>query len=328
MQVAYVIRFADYMPRSLVTRFLVTYGNTKDSYYWRYGAFFKKGDFHLFVQMDVYRQTVTIHISDGPTRAKYTLLQELFRFFTQPNQPEEAILKKEPTFPDDSRRSSRATLPTDKKASIQLSSDGVEFATISDLEKAIGNRITKVKSTNGNYILIGPVMYQLLNEGAGTPKKIFLSYAHRDEQYKKELDTHFAALKRSGLVETWQDREIMAGEDWDKVIKEAIRQSDIVLLMLSPDFMASDYIWSTELPAAEEHGTEIIPLFIRPCDFQETQFAIYKQQGLPGYESPKTDNDTAKTRWIVSSDFPNRDEGYLKIVEGLKARLKQPGRSK
>ena len=172
-------------------------------------------------------------------------------------------------------------------------------------------------------MLISPVMHQLLGNRAQTPKKIFLSYAHKDELYKKELDTHFAALKRSGLIETWQDREIMAGEDWDKVIKEAIRQSDILLLMLSPDFMASDYIWNTELPAAKKNGTKIIPLFIRPCDFQETQFTIYKQQGLPGYEGPKTNNDTAKTRWIVSSDFPNRDEGYLKIVEGLRKSIKE-----
>lgn len=124
-------------------------------------------------------------------------------------------------------------------------------------------------------------------------------------------------MKRSGLIETWQDREIMAGEDWDKVIKEAIKQSDFVLLLLSPDFMASNYIWATELPTAEAHKTEVIPLFIRPCDFEESQFAVYKKQGLPGFEK-------AKTRWIVSSDFPNRDEGYLKIVEGLKLRLKTP----
>jgi hypothetical protein len=322
IQVAYVIRFTHYMPRSLVTRFLVTYGNTEGSYYWRYGAFFRKGNFHLFVQMDVYQQTVTIHISDGPTREKYTLLQELFRFFTLPDLPEATSSRKTSALPDDIRRGGGIPLAAKYKSSIYLSADGVEFATILDLETAIQSKITKVKSLAGNYISIGPIMHQLLNQGAATPKKIFLSYAHKDEQYKKELDTHFAALKRSGLVETWQDREIMAGEDWDKVIKEAIRQSDIVLLMLSPDFMASDYIWNTELPAAKAHNTEIVPLFIRPCDFTETQFELYKSQGLPGYEGPKNDNESARTRWIVSSEFPSRDEGYLKIVEGIRKKIK------
>ncbi|MBD2754953.1 leucine-rich repeat domain-containing protein [Spirosoma validum] len=323
IQIAYAIRFA-YLPRSLVTQFLVTYANVEGSYYWRYGAFFRKGSFRLFVQMDAYQQTVAIHVSDGPTREKYSILKDLFEFFTQPernelNRPGSMPLSKNRVMP-----SERFFLSDGARKTIQLSSDGVEFVTITNLEEAILNKITKVKSATGNYLTISPVMHQLLVSQAQIPKKIFLSYAHKDELYKKELDTHFAALKRSGLVETWQDREILAGDDWDKVIKEAIQHSDIVLLLLSPDFMASDYIWNTELPAAKEHGTEIIPLFIRPCDFEETQFAIYKQQGLPGYEGPKTDLDKAKTRWIVSSDFPNRDEGYLKIVEGVKAKLKTP----
>ncbi|MVM35936.1 TIR domain-containing protein [Spirosoma sp. HMF4905] len=315
IQIAYVIRLA-YLPRSLVTRFLVTYANTRGSYYWRYGAFFKRGNFHLFVQMNVTDQTVAIHINDGTgtTKEKYTILQELFQFFTLPPTSDEVYRQNSSVAMEETKRIKQAFLSGDGKKMIQLSSDGREFATIADLENAIKNKITKVKSTEGNYMTISPVMHQLLNENATTPRKIFLSYAHKDEQYKKELDTHFSALKRSGLVETWQDREIMAGEDWDKVIKDAIKQSDIVLLMLSPDFMASDYIWNIELPEAQKHNTEIIPLFIRPCDFEETQFAIYKKQGLPGYE-------IAQTRWIVSSEFPNRDEGYLKIVQGVRERL-------
>ncbi len=320
--IAYVIKLP-YLPRALVTRFLVAYANAEGNYYWRYGSFFKRGSFHLFVQMDAYQQTVTIHIGDGPTQEKYTILNEFFQFFTLPERKEANRPGSNSSHKDDLRQAERAPLSENDRKTIELSSDGVEFATVFDLEQAIKKGITKVKSTAGNYIDISPVMHKLLNTGAPTPKKIFLSYAHKDEQYKRELDTHFAALKRSGLIETWQDREIMAGEDWDKVIKEAIRQSDIVLLMLSPDFMASDYIWNTELPEAKEHRPRIIPLFIRPCYFQETQFAIYKMQGLPGYEGPKDNNDTAKTRWIVSSDFPNRDEGYLKIVEGVIKSIKE-----
>ena len=322
MPIACVIRLA-YLSRSLVTRFLVSYANTPGSYYWRYGAFIKRGSFHLFVQMDAHQQTVTIHISDGPTREKYAVLQELFQFFTLPDFKEMGRSDGGLLGKDERRQAERATVSEEAKKTLQLSSDGVDFATVHNLEEAIRSKITKVLSTEEAYINVSPVMHQLLNAGAPTPKKIFLSYAHKDELYKKELDTHFAALKRSGLVETWQDREIMAGDDWDKVIKEAISQADIVLLLLSPDFMASDYIWNTELPSAKAHSTAIIPLFIRPCDFEETQFTIYKQQGLPGYEGPKTDLDKAKTRWIVSSDFPNRDEGYLKIVEGVKAKLKE-----
>lgn len=184
--IAYVIK-SPYLPRALVTRFLVAYANAEGNYYWRNGAFFKRGNFHLFVQMDAYQQTVTIHIGDGPTQERYTILNEIFQFFTLPERKEANRLDSISPNKDELRQPEQAPLSENDTKTIELSSDGVEFATVTDLKQAIDKQITKVKSTAGNYINISPIMHKLLNAGAPTPKKIFLSYAHKDEQYKKEL---------------------------------------------------------------------------------------------------------------------------------------------
>jgi len=72
---------------------------------------------------------------------------------------------------------------------------------------------------------------------------IFISYAHADEELKKELDKHLKMLKRSGKVETWNDRELIAGEQWDDVIMTELSKANIILLLISIDFNASNFIW-------------------------------------------------------------------------------------
>ena len=72
--------------------------------------------------------------------------------------------------------------------------------------------------------------------------KLFLSYAHEDEDMKIQLDKHLIALKRSGKVEVWQDRQILAGQEWDASIKKELETADIILLLISVDFNNSQYI--------------------------------------------------------------------------------------
>ncbi len=71
--------------------------------------------------------------------------------------------------------------------------------------------------------------------------------------------------------------------------------------------MASDYIWNIEIPKAKQKGVTIIPIFLRPCDFTESVFEVYKNQGLP-----------RDTDWIVSNKYSYRDDRYFKVIEGIK----------
>jgi len=130
--------------------------------------------------------------------------------------------------------------------------------------------------------------------------KVFVSYAHEDEPYLKALDKHLAFLKRSERIELWSDSALHAGEEWDQSIKQSLSQADIVLLLISADFMASQYIWDHELQLAmDRHHAEqssVVPLFIRPCDWRDAPFG--KLQGLPRDANPVGDpnNDSAWTQ--------------------------------
>ena len=81
---------------------------------------------------------------------------------------------------------------------------------------------------------------------------LFFSYSHRDEALRDQLEIHLAMLKRQGFIETWHDRRSTAGEPLDQSISADLEHADIVLLLVSPDFLASDYCYDREMTRAIE----------------------------------------------------------------------------
>ena len=79
------------------------------------------------------------------------------------------------------------------------------------------------------------------------PVKLFISYAHEDEEYKDQLVKHLSSLLRKGWLEEWNDRKIAPGEEWDASIKNALADAEMILFLISADFMASDYIYDEEI---------------------------------------------------------------------------------
>ena len=86
----------------------------------------------------------------------------------------------------------------------------------------------------------------------GSGIKLFFSYSHQDESLRDELEKHLSSLKREGILQTWHDRDISAGSDWTRQINQHLEQADIILLLISPDFLASDYCYGIELKRAME----------------------------------------------------------------------------
>jgi hypothetical protein len=82
------------------------------------------------------------------------------------------------------------------------------------------------------------------------PIHLFYSYSHKDEQLRDELEKHLMALKRQGIIMDWYDRDIRAGDEWSREIDEHLTTADIILLLISADFLASDYCYSIELAHA------------------------------------------------------------------------------
>ena len=73
------------------------------------------------------------------------------------------------------------------------------------------------------------------------PLKVFISYAHADEAHRKTLAKHLSALEDEGLITVWHDRKITGGREWAGAIDDALHSADIVLLLISADFLDSDY---------------------------------------------------------------------------------------
>lgn len=164
-------------------------------------------------------------------------------------------------------------------------------------EECLHGLIFATSVTNPNNCLYSTVCYM------HKPAKLFISYSHKDGKFVDALQSHLALLQRQGVIEPWHDRKLSAGENWAKTIDENLRSSDIILLVVSADFMASEYCYGLELKQAlamhNAGEAVVIPLIVRPCDWHSAPFA--RLQALPRDGRP------------VSS-FADIDEAYLETA--------------
>ena len=144
------------------------------------------------------------------------------------------------------------------------------------------------------------------------PIKLFISYSEKDELFRKEFETHLANLKRQGLVSTWHFRKIIPSQNWDNEIHQNLKDSSIIIFLMSPDFFASEYCMGEEVKRALMQSaskiSQIIPIVIRPCDWSSSEFAKRKFEGLPEDMKP-------------ISVWHDKDEAWLSVVNGLKRLL-------
>jgi hypothetical protein len=124
---------------------------------------------------------------------------------------------------------------------------------------------------------------------------------------REELDIHLANLKQQSKINAWNDRAIEAGIEWDAEIKAHLESARIILLLISPRFMASEYCYDKEMQRAMERhkaGTaRVIPIILKPTDWKDTPFS--KLQALPKDAKPIT-------------TWNNQDEAFLNVVQGIR----------
>lgn len=134
---------------------------------------------------------------------------------------------------------------------------------------------------------------------------IFISYSHKDEDYKESLEEHLAALMRRGKISSWSDRKIVPGTNWESEIDHAIDNADIILLLISPSFIASGYCYEKELAVAlsrhEREAAVVIPIFVRPTDLMDEP--LMGLQGLPkdALSISEWENEDLAWRDVVAS---------------------------
>ena len=137
--------------------------------------------------------------------------------------------------------------------------------------------------------------------------KVFYCYSHSDENYRNELEKNLSILKKKEIIDEWHDRKIIASEEWDHIINVNMQNSHIILLLISSDFIVSDYCYDIEMQNAMElHNNgkaAVVPIILRPCVWKDTPFA--KLQALPKDGLPV-------------SKWPDRDDAWLSVAEGIK----------
>lgn len=146
---------------------------------------------------------------------------------------------------------------------------------------------------------------------AKTLPSIFISYSKHDNDHKDTLIKHLAGLRNNMI--TWNDRDLLAGEEWDTRIKQELQQADIVLYLVSHHSMATDYIQNVELPLIETRCNDgeckLVPVIVDFCLWEDLDFAKYN--ALPEKGEPITNSK----HWV------NENQAWLEVIKGIKRLL-------
>lgn len=144
------------------------------------------------------------------------------------------------------------------------------------------------------------------------PIEIFFCYAHEDEALKQRLEKQLKVLKRQGIIHMWHDRLISAGQEWEREIDRHLNTSQIILLLISPHFLDSDYCYGREMKRAMERHergeARVIPIILSPVYWQGTPLG--KLQALPTNAKP-----------VIA--WRNRDIAFFDVAEGIRKTVEE-----
>jgi internalin A len=286
------------LPEGLLPRFIVrTHALSEGLPRWRTGVILAFEGCRALVKADVQDKKVFIAVS-GPSAAQRRLLAIIRSDFERIHrdirnlQPQEMVPI--PEYPD-------VAISYQK---LQV----MEGNGIPTFPEVVGDRVIQV---DVHALLNGVELdgTHRRERAMDTPRqavRLFYSYSHKDETLRNELETHLKLLQRQGLLETWHDRKIEAGEEWRQKIDDNLERADIILLLVSADFIASDYCYEKELKRAlerhEKGEARVIPVIVRDVNWRSAPFA--KLTAFPA-------NWTAVTLWA------NKDSAWRDVSEGI-----------
>jgi len=211
---------------------------------------------------------------------------------------------------------------------ILASTNGKTFVDLAHVEDARRQGQQQVRSTTNSdepraiyddFLPRSKPAGELVSDPPATkpPIQIFISYAHKDEAYKDELETRLRGLRHIVPIDFWTDREILAGAEWEEDILKKLDVADIVILLISPDFMGSSYCFSLELTKAlakYKAGRGIpVPIIVRP-EVTWTRLQIGQHQALPKNATAISEHENKDTAWA------NVTAGLLAVLENIHER--------
>ncbi|WOD41856.1 COR domain-containing protein [Nodosilinea sp. E11] len=286
------------LPEGLLPRFIVrTHVLSEHQLRWRTGVILTFEGNRALVKADPQDRCVSISVA-GPGASRRRLLAVIrsdferihrsFKFTPKelvpvPGHPAVAVDYKELLVREEHRQTSFDV----------FTGDGLLTLTVRDLLNGVDLEGTRPLTT--------------AMERHSQALRLFFSYSHKDDLLREQLETHLKLLQRQGLIQPWHDRRILPGDDWAGEIDDNLNRADIILLLVSADFIASDYCYDIEMTRAMERHeageARVIPIILRPVDWRGTPFN--KLSWLP-------QNGEPVVQW------ENRDAAWLNVETGIK----------
>jgi internalin A len=181
-------------------------------------------------------------------------------------------------------------------ALLQLLGDLLVFERLKVGEPLVLKSLSRVRSTIGTKGHADTILHEHPEK---LPPLAFFSYSKHDTEYLTEFRKYLRTLERTNKIRLWDDRDIRPGEEWDNTIKQNLAESSIIFLLVSVDFLNTEYVWETEITEAmRRHETgeaKVIPIKIRQCDWSGTPFSTL--QGLPRKDTIIGENSKNDAVW-------------------------------
>jgi hypothetical protein len=149
-------------------------------------------------------------------------------------------------------------------------------------------------------------------------RRVFVSYSHRDAEWLQQLHAHLRPFERAGLIDSWDDKRLHPGDAWEEQIGQALASARVAVLLVSPHFLASDFIMDRELPillnAAQRGETTLLPVVLSPCRYS----------AIPGLSAYQAVNDPART--LIDCSVGDRERTWVNLAETIEGLLRPPGK--
>ena len=293
-------RYEGAVPEGLMPRFIVrTHTRSAGQPRWRTGVILQFEGSTALVKAEPSDRRVTIAIcgkGDGPRRLLGIIRDHFDAIHASYRRYSVREMVPAPDHPD-------LIIPYDELRVME--ENGVE-----SFPKVVGNTVVHLVVKD---LLDGVEMTSTVSAPA---LRVFYSYSHKDEELRDELATHLSLLRRQGLIVQWHDRETTAGKEWKGKIDETLERAGIILLLVSADFLASDYCYDVEMCRAmerhEKGEARVIPIILRDCSWTSAPFG--KLQALP------KDGKAVKAWADRDTAWRNVEQGIAKAVNELQAR--------
>lgn len=291
----FVVSFPEFLPDSILPRLMVKlHPYIKDKLHWRSGMVLSKPTVfkaEARIRADKEDKTITIDAGGEEPRRLLSFIRETLKEIID-------------DFTD---------LPFEERVPIPDSKEFWDYQWLVEMEKAGETEffVPQVrKRISVANLLAGVEEPSMRDAVAQLPVKAFISYSSKDHAHMTALQAALSPLVRLNSLKLWHDRDIDAGEAWEKEIMQQLAAADIVLCLVSQDFINSDFCYKQEflstLKAHDEGKQTIVPIRLRSCAWDDLPLA--KIQGRPN-------------QWITSSS--NQDEAWTEVAKELKSVIEQ-----